>query len=41
MTWRVVIPDELRADLETAGPDLFQRAGAAVRTFAERNEGKA
>jgi hypothetical protein len=41
MTWRVAWPPWLRADLDAAGPELFDRAGDAVRAFAERGEGKA
>jgi hypothetical protein len=41
MSWRVTYRDSLRADLDIAGPELFQRAGDAVRAFVERGEGKA
>jgi hypothetical protein len=41
MSWCVTYRDSLRADLDIAGPELFQRAGDAVRAFAERGEGKA
>jgi len=41
MTWRVAWSEALRADLDVAGPELFESAGAAVRRFAEKGEGKA
>jgi hypothetical protein len=43
MTWRVTssTAPALRADLDVAGPDVFHRAGEAVRAFAERHEGTA
>ena len=41
MTWRVEYSPALRADLDVAGPELFQRAGDVVRAFVERGEGTA
>jgi hypothetical protein len=41
MSWRVVWPTDLRADLDIAGPELFEHAGSAVHAFAERGDGKA
>ena len=29
MSWRVAWPTDLRADLDIAGPELFERAGSA------------
>jgi hypothetical protein len=41
MTWRIAWSEALHADLDIAGPELFDRAGHAVRRFAEKGEGKA
>ncbi len=41
MIWKVRFSEALRADLDAAGPALFERAGAAVLRFAERGEGTA
>ena len=41
MTWRITWSEALHADLDIAGPELFDRAGHAVLRFAETGEGKA